>query len=439
MGFGSPPPTLSCRSRADWAAPDSRGVLALPAAGCPQLTLLEGPGLLGAGQGHGWGRGQGDPRGAEISAWPPEPQPDAGPWGPRGQAPGRLPSAAQTEVHLLAGRLGQSAPLRGRARLQEGTPKPGSGGLGAPGETWLGARPPWSLQRALGRICPTPVLRAPLCSSHPQLPPNPGAPWSHRSPRRAATSPSSGWQGKQPFRKAGVAVGVPGSGLRRVSVRGAAPGGRRVPGVGAGLVFGVCPCLSGAGSRGALLTPAAHPPAPLSASGPSLPPSSKAPGGPALFLDVDPRRAPAPAPSPPARESHALFCVPLPPWSARTLLPSRSCTTRRAWGSAQIPFPRTGGSLPAWEGGLSLGLTPTPFGCMRLAFPATTPPPLARQRPEGSGWGFPGFLLWGLGGSEGGGHPGGATRLRHFGQCAGSFPFKGTSGAACCAGPERWL
>ena len=45
---------------------------------CSQLTLLEGPGLLGAGRGHRWDKGQGDPRGAEISAEPPEPQPGTG-------------------------------------------------------------------------------------------------------------------------------------------------------------------------------------------------------------------------------------------------------------------------------------------------------------------------------------------------------------------------
>lgn len=48
-----------------------------------------------------------------------------------------------------------------------------------------------------------------LCSSHPQLPRNPGAPWSHRSPRWAAASPSPGWQGKQSFRKVGAGGGHP--------------------------------------------------------------------------------------------------------------------------------------------------------------------------------------------------------------------------------------
>lgn len=117
--------------------------------------------------------------------------------------------------------------------------------------------------------------------------------------------------------------------------------------------------------------------------------------------------------------------------------PDQFCKFRGGRRSPEIPFPRTGGSLLAWEG-LGPGLAPT-LGPVGLAFPATSPPsPPARQRPERSWWGFPSFLLLGPRGSlwafwrE-------PMQLRNFGQWRCPFPLKGTSGATSSAIPHWWL
>lgn len=71
-----------------------------------------------------------------------------------------------------------------------------------------------------------------------------------------------------------------------------------------------------------------------------------------------------------------------------------SCKLIRAWGALRSPFQELG--VPCLPGGAESGAPPS--SSMRLAFPATSHLLRLPVRPEGSWWGFPGFLPRGPGG-----------------------------------------
>lgn len=127
--------------------------------------------------------------------------------GDRKQVRGAHPARAHGRVsslccwHRRPGSHGPCGPKVGRSLSSPGPAPPVSGAC-------LPTLPQfWEAPRT-ARLVERPA--SPSCSNHLQLPPNPGAPWSHRSPHQAATSPSSGLQGKQPFRKVGAGGGRPG-------------------------------------------------------------------------------------------------------------------------------------------------------------------------------------------------------------------------------------
>ena len=194
-------------------------------------------------------------------------------------------------------------------------------------------------------VCPHPGSEGPSGQGALLAPPAPTALSLSQTPtRRGPTAvptglpllPPLGGRGSSPSGRRRLAVGVPGSASRQGFRAGVAPGGCRVRGWRVGLVFGVCPCLLGAGSLRGLPTPLCPSP-----PGHSFSTSLKAPGSLLLALDL----------SCPCSEE---LCPRLPwPWSAQTPLPSRSCTARGLGGYCD-PLSKNPG-FPACLGGAESG------------------------------------------------------------------------------------
>lgn len=328
----------------------------------------------------------------------------------------RLPQWSRSPGHLspLGGGRGPAllpGPPSAGPRLGLG-PRP-AGARGPPSWVCKAGAPTYRRGAAPTPEGPVPVGPVDLPASPPRrpLPQTPARRGPATGPA-AATSASRGCQGKQSFRKAGVGGGRPRK-LRRACqlpavgfrFRGAGEGGPRA-GVGGGRSCsepGLFLVGSGAGSPGVFSSARACL---------LLPPAQLLPG------------APPHTPSPlPGFLLGRAWCPPGPqdvwpgPW-----IPARGlfgpclvgpCQFGRAAESPEPRFPKVGGPL-------ATRLRGSPWAGISCCLPR-----LPWQRPEGSWWGFPGFLLGGLvrgGRQEGPGGPSGGGSPCGWGLLAGGMP-----------------